>query len=112
MYTGFRRSSNLAAAQAGGFERFDGLVFGWQARRSGPSVGQQSMPTLQVEGQAHQAPFASGGNQAPQRELAKAQDLFDDPDHRFDGTLPQAIDRLPDGGLKFVSHLDLRTGLF
>src|SRR5260370_21047897 len=69
------------------------------------------MQTLQIEGQAHQAPFTGGGDQATQGELPKAQDFLDDPDDRFYRALPQAINRLTDLGLKFVSHLDLRTGV-
>ena len=71
----------------------------------------QGVQTLQVEGQTHQTPFASGGPQATQRALAKAQDVFDHAQHRFDWTLSQAVDRTANLGLEFVGHLDLRTGI-
>src|SRR6266536_6638896 len=95
----------------GALPQFVGYIFWPQARRSRPSVGQQGMQTLQIEGQAHQAPFARGSHQATQGELPKAQDFFDDANDGLDRAFPQAIDHLTDLGLKFVSHLDLRTGV-
>jgi hypothetical protein len=61
------------------------------------------MQTLQVECHTHQTPFASGGLQATQRELAKAQDVFDNAQHRFDCTFSQAVDRPANLGLEFIS---------
>src|SRR6267143_6251591 len=69
------------------------------------------MQTLQVECHTHQTPFASGGPQATQRELAKAQEVFDNAQHRFDCTFSQAVDRTANLGLELVCHLDLRTGI-
>ena len=58
----------------------------------------------------HHSPAAA--HQAAQGELAKPQDFFDDPDHGFDRTFAQAINRSPDLGLQLVSHLVLWTGIF
>ena len=69
------------------------------------------MQTLQVECHTHQTPFASGGLQARQRELAKAQDVFDNAQHRFDCTFSQAVDCLAKLGLEFICHLNFRTGI-
>src|SRR2546428_5022424 len=69
------------------------------------------MQTFQVECYTHQTPFASGGPQATQRALAKAQDVFDNAQHRFDCTFAQAVDRAANLGLEFVSHLHLWTGI-
>jgi len=71
----------------------------------------QDMQTFQVESQADQTPFASGGGQAPQRELAKAQHFFDQANHWLDRAFPQAVNGLADFGLKFVGHLDRRAGI-
>ena len=77
-----------------------------------PLLHEQDVHTLEVKSQADQTPFACRCGQAAQRELAKAQDLFDDPDHRLDGTLAQTINLLADLGLQFVSHFDFVTGIF
>jgi hypothetical protein len=46
------------------------------------------MEALEIEGQTDQTPLASGDLRTAQRELAKAQDLFDDPDHTlFSGSV-------------------------
>src|SRR3990172_6272231 len=70
------------------------------------------MQAFEIERQTHQTPFSGSGEQAAQRELAEAQDFFDDPDHRFDSALTQAVDGLADLSLKFVGHFDpsLRSG--
>src|SRR5712691_11110443 len=69
------------------------------------------METLQVECDTHQTPFASGGPQTTQRELAKAQDVFDNAQHWFYCTFAQAVDRAANLGLEFVRHLHLWTGI-
>ena len=48
----------------------------------------QHMQALQVEAQTDQAPLARCGCQTPQGELPKAQDFFDNANHRFHGALP------------------------
>jgi len=63
------------------------------------------MQALQVECHTHQTPFASGGLQATQRELAKAQDVFDNAQHRFDCTFSQAVDRPANLGRSIYQHL-------
>src|SRR5215510_1468935 len=69
------------------------------------------MQTLQVECDTHQTPFASGGPQATQRALAKAQEVFDHAQPWFDCPFSSAVDRAANLGLEFVSHLHLWTGL-
>ena len=69
------------------------------------------MQTLQVECDTHQTPFASGGPQATERELAKAQDVFDNAQHWFNCTFSQAVDCTANVGLEFVGHVDLWTGI-
>src|SRR4029453_5870510 len=69
------------------------------------------MQTLQVECDTYQTPFASGGPQATQRELAKAQDVFDNAEHWFDCTFSQAVDCPANVGLEFVGHVALGTGI-
>src|SRR5258708_18487030 len=69
------------------------------------------MEALEIEGQTDQTPLASRRLYPAQGELAEAQDLFDDPDHRFDRTLARPVDRFAQGGLELVGHLDLGTGI-
>src|SRR2546422_6998123 len=54
----------------------------------------QVMQSLQVEGQADQAPLAGRCPLAAQGELPEAQHFLDDPDHWLDGHLPGGINRL------------------
>ena len=61
----------------------------------GPKDG---MEALQIESQTDQTPLASRRLRATQGELAEAQHLLDDADHRFDGVLACAIDRFAQGG--------------
>jgi hypothetical protein len=75
------------------------------------STAQQHVQALQVEGQTDQAPLASHGGQAPQRELAKAQHFLDDPDHGLHRRLAQRVDGPADIGLQLVGHLDQRAGI-
>ena len=67
------------------------------------------MEALEIEGQTDQAPLASGGQFTAQGELAEAQHLLDDADHRFDGAFASAVDRFAQRGLELVRHLDLGT---
>jgi len=46
------------------------------------------MEALEIESQTDQTPLACGGLFTAQRELAEAQHLFDDLDHRFGGAFP------------------------
>src|SRR6266545_6472283 len=64
------------------------------------------MQPLQIERQADQTPLASGGWLAAQRELAKAQHLLTNTDHRLDRAFAQAVNRFPDGSLELVGHFE------
>src|SRR2546421_10465873 len=55
----------------------------------------QRMQPLQIERQTDQAPLASDGLLAAQRELPEAQHLFDDADHRLDRACARAVDCFP-----------------
>ena len=52
------------------------------------------MEALEIEGQTDQAPLESFGQFTAQGELAEAQHLLDDADHRFDGALHCSIKNL------------------
>jgi len=67
------------------------------------------MEALKIESQTDQAPFAGGGQFPAQGELAGAQHLLDDADHRFNGAFARPVDRFAQRGLEFVGHLDLGT---
>src|SRR5260221_5326151 len=69
------------------------------------------MEALEIEGQTDQTPLTCCCLDTSQRELAEAQHLFDDANHRFDGTFACSIDRFAQGGSELVGHLDLGTGL-
>src|SRR6266705_1496731 len=69
------------------------------------------METLEIEGQTDQTPLTSSSLGPAQGELAKAEYLFDDADHRFDGAFACSIDRFAQRRLELVGHLDLGTGL-
>ena len=71
----------------------------------------EDVHALQIECQTNERPFAGRSQQAAQGKLAKAEDLFDDTDNRFDSAFAQTINCLSDFGLKFVSHLDEGAGL-
>src|SRR5258706_11709034 len=67
------------------------------------------MKALEIESQTDQIPFTGRRCCSTQRELAKTQHLFDDPDHWFDRTFACPVDRFTQGGLELVRHLYLRT---
>src|SRR6266581_8490429 len=69
------------------------------------------MEALEIEGQTDQTPLTCSSLCAAQRELAEAQHLLDDPDHRFDGAFACPIDRFAQGGSELVGPLDLGTGV-
>jgi len=50
------------------------------------------MEALEIEGQTDQTPLASRRQFPAQGELAKAQHLLDDADHRFNRTFACAVD--------------------
>src|SRR6266481_2708068 len=64
------------------------------ARGLGPEEG---MEALEIESQTDQTPLASRRPFPAQRELAEAEHLLDDADHRFDGAFARAIDRFAQG---------------
>ena len=67
------------------------------------------MKALEIESQTDQIPLTRRRCCSTQRELAKTQHLFDDPDHWFDRTFACPVDRFTQGGLELVRHLHLRT---
>src|SRR5258706_2885446 len=70
------------------------------------------MEALEIEGQTDQTPLASCCMDTTQGELAKAQHLLDDADHRFDGAFARAVDGFAQRRLELVGHLHLGTRLF
>src|SRR6266545_7772381 len=61
------------------------------------------------ERQTDQTPLACGVRFPAQRELAKAQYLFDDANHGFDRAFAQPVDHLAERRLEFIRHLLART---
>src|SRR5712692_11660866 len=53
---------------------------------------EEGMEALEIESQTDQTPLASRRQFPAQGELAKAQHLLDDADHRFDGAFACAVD--------------------
>ncbi len=70
------------------------------------------MEALQMESQTDQTPLASRRQFSAQRELAEAEHLLDDADHRFDGAFACAVDGFAQGSPELVGHLHLGTRLF
>src|SRR5713101_9921425 len=70
------------------------------------------MEALEIEGQTDQAPLTSGRLDTSQRELAEAEHLLDDADHRFDGAFACAVEGFAQGGPELVGHLHLGTRHF
>src|SRR5205807_6229500 len=64
------------------------------------------MEALQIESQTDQTPLASSSLGPTERELAEAQHLLDDADHRFDGAFASPVDGFAQCCLKLVGHLD------
>src|SRR6266581_5012386 len=69
------------------------------------------MQALEIESQTDQTPLASRRLDPMQGELAEAQHLFDDPDHRFDRAFACLIDRFTQRCPELVGHLGLSAGL-
>ena len=65
------------------------------------------MEALEIEGQTDQTPLACRRRDPTQGELAEAEDLFDDADHRFDRAFACPVDRFAQRGSQLVGHLDL-----
>ncbi len=65
------------------------------------------MEALEIESQTDQTPLASRRLDPTQGELAEAQHLFDDPDHRFDRAFACLIDRFTQCCPELVGHLEL-----
>jgi len=55
------------------------------------------MHSFQVEGTTHQTPFSLDWFKSTEKELPKAQDLFDDPEYRFDLPFTLAVYPSPFG---------------
>src|SRR6266852_2758896 len=69
------------------------------------------MEALEVESQTDQTPLTGSGLDPSQGELAEAQHLLDDADHRFDRAFACAIDRFAQRGPELVGHPDLSPGI-
>src|SRR5438270_12207078 len=69
------------------------------------------MEALEIERQTEQAPLACHRPEPTQGELAEAQHLLDDVDHRFDGAFACPVDGFAQRGPELVGHLDLRAGV-
>src|SRR2546421_12972711 len=69
------------------------------------------MEALEIEGQTDQTPLACRRRDPPQGELAEAEYLFDDANHRFDRAFACPVDRFAQRGSQLVGHLDLRAGV-
>src|SRR5260370_37249467 len=69
------------------------------------------MEALEIESQTDQAPLARRRRCPTQGELAEAEHLFDDAEHRFDRAFACAVDRLAQRSPELVRHLHLRTGV-
>src|SRR6266567_3086289 len=67
------------------------------------------MEALEIEGQTDQTPLASRCVDTAQGELAKAQPLLDDADHRFNRAFACAVDGFTQRRPELVGHLDLGT---
>src|SRR5258708_14775899 len=64
------------------------------------------MEALEIESQTDQAAFESVGQFPARGELAEAQHLLDDADHRFNGAFACPVDRFAQHGLELVGHLE------
>src|SRR5713101_7949000 len=64
------------------------------------------MEALEIEGQTDQTPLASRCVDTAQGELAKAQHLLDDADHRFNRAFACAVDGFAQRRPELVGHLE------
>ncbi len=69
------------------------------------------MEAFEIERQTDQAPLARRQRDPTQGELAEAQHLLDDAEHRFDGAFARSVDGFAQRGSELVGHLDLRAGV-
>src|SRR5260370_42463752 len=69
------------------------------------------MEALEIESQTDQAPLARRRRCPTQGELAEAEQLFDDAEHRFDRAFACDVDRLAQRSPELVRHLHLSTGV-
>src|SRR6266702_7662206 len=69
------------------------------------------MEALEIERQTDQTPLTCGRRCPTQGELAEAEHLFDDAEHRFNGAFAYSVNRFAQCGLELVGHLDLSTGV-
>ena len=69
------------------------------------------MEALKIESQTDQTPLESRSLGSTQRELAEAQHLLDNADHRFDGAFASPVDGFAYRCLELVGHLDQRAGV-
>ena len=69
------------------------------------------MEALEIEGQAHQEPLASGGHFPPQRELPEAKHFRDDAQDGLDRLRACAINRFTHGCRERVGHPNLGGGV-
>ena len=65
------------------------------------------MEALEIERQTDQTPLARRRLDTPQGELAKAEHLLDDADHRFDRAFACPVDGFAQRGPELVGHFDL-----
>src|SRR5438105_4213841 len=65
------------------------------------------MEALEIERQTDQTPLARRRRDPTQGELAEAEYLFDDADHRFDRAFACPVDGFAQRGSQLVGHLDL-----
>src|SRR5439155_22644215 len=64
------------------------------------------MEALEIESQTDQTPLASRRLDPAQGELAEADHLLDNPDHRFNRVLACHVDRFAHCRLELVGHLE------
>ena len=65
------------------------------------------MEALEIERQTDQAPLACRRPDPTQGELAEAEHLLDDADHRFDATFACRVDGFAQRGSELVGHFDV-----
>src|SRR5438270_11378470 len=70
------------------------------------------MEALEIESQTDQTPLASSSLGPTERELAEAQHLLDNADHRFDGAFASRVDGFAHRCLELVGHLDQGARVF
>ena len=92
----------LRRVKGGGIGLFPSMVDIEVACALLPSI--ESEDPLQVPGHCHQAPLAADLVEPAQQELAKAENRFDDPEHRLRGVLSPGVELLAFGRGQAVRH--------